>query len=202
VDTGGDGLSDKDEIQVYKTDPTQNDSDRDCTPDGVEVSKGSNPLDPKSIPNSNAGLFAVNAGGAHYKDATGLVYQADSRFSGGKTAGTTAPIAGTTDDPVYQRMRYGNFSYNIPVPDGDYLVTLKFAETYFTKAGQRVFDVAIEGVDVITDLDLVAEAGPKTAYDLTLPAHVTDGMLNINFRSIVNYALVNAVVVMGAAAAH
>jgi len=202
VDMDGDGLSDKDEIQVYKTDPTQNDSDRDGTPDGVEVSKGSNPLDPKSIPNSNAGLFAVNAGGAQYKDATGLVYQADSRFSGGKTAGTTAPIAGTTDDALYQKVRFGDFSYAIPLPDGDYLVTLKFAETYFTKAGQRVFDVAIEGVDVLNDLDLVAEAGPKTAYDLTVPAQVTDGMLNINFRSIVNYALVNAVVVMGAAAAH
>ena len=50
ADTDGDGLGDRDEVQVYKTDPTRDDTDGDGTPDGVEVSEGSNPLDPEYFP--------------------------------------------------------------------------------------------------------------------------------------------------------
>ena len=197
VDTDGDGLSDRDEVKVYKSNPTRNDTDGDGTPDGIEVSEGSNPLDPKSIPLENETVFAVNAGGAQYVDATGVVYQGDARFSGGSTFTTTAAIAGTTDDRLYQTSRYGNFSYAIPVPNGDYLVTLKFTEVSYTKVGQRVFDVLMEGAEVLNNLDLVDEVGPKVAYDVTLPVHVTDGVLNIGFRSVVNSAKVNGIVIMG-----
>ena len=197
VDTDGDGLSDKDEIQVYKTDPTQSDTDRDGTPDGVEVSKGSNPLDPKSIPSSDGGLFAVNVGGAQYVDGTGVVYQGDTGFSGGKTYASTVAIAGTEDPQLYQTERYGSFTYALPVPDGEYLVTLKFAEVYFTQPGQRLFNVTMEGAEVIHELDLVAEAGLKTAYDVTLPVQVTDGVLDLGFTSVIGGAKVNAIVVMG-----
>jgi hypothetical protein len=33
----------------------------------------------------------------------------------------------------------------VPVANSDYVVTLKFAEIYFSAAGMRVFDVLIEG---------------------------------------------------------
>jgi Malectin domain len=118
-------------------------------------------------------------------------------FQGGSTFTTTAAIAGTTDDRLYQTSRYGNFSYAIPVPNGDYLVTLKFTEVSYTKVGQRVFDVLMEGAEVLNNLDLVDEVGPKVAYDVTLPVHVTDGVLNIGFRSVVNSAKVNGIVIMG-----
>ena len=107
-------------------------------------------------------------------------------------------IAGTTDDPLYQSSRYGtNFSYAIPAADGDYLVTLKFAEISMSQVGQRVFDVLIEGAVVVADLDLVAEVGPKVAYDVTVPARVTDGTLNVSFRALVGTAKLSAMVVMG-----
>jgi hypothetical protein len=44
--------------------------------------------------------------------------------------------------------------------------------------------VKIEGIQVISQLDLVAKVGPKAAYDVTLPVRVTDGKLNIAFRSV------------------
>ena len=53
----------------------------------------------------------------------------------------------------------------------------------------------IEGVKVISQLDLVATVGPKAAYDVTLPVRVTDGKLNIAFRSVVDYAKMSAIVV-------
>jgi hypothetical protein len=140
-------------------------------------------------------IWAVNAGGPKYTDGQGIVYRGNTQFSTGGAYTTTAAIAGTTDDRLYQSERYGDFSYTIPVANGDYLVTLKFAEIYWTQPGQRVFNVLLEGVKVISNLDLVAKVGPNTAYDVTLPVHVTDGKLNIKFKSVVDYAKVSAIMV-------
>lgn len=137
----------------------------------------------------------MNAGGASFTAADGTSYQADTLFSGGSTHKTKAAIAGTTYDPLYQSERYGNFTYNIPVANGDYVVTLKFAELYFSAAGRRVFDVLIEGGKVVSNLDVFAQVGKNTAYDVTVSVRVTDAMLNITFRSIINYAKVNAIVI-------
>lgn len=43
-DTDGDGLSDSDEIDAWKTDPTKSDTDGDTFNDGYEVLNGYNPL--------------------------------------------------------------------------------------------------------------------------------------------------------------
>ena len=51
-----------------------------------------------------------------------------SQFSGGSTYSRTTPISGTNDDVLYQSERYGNFAYNVPLPNGHYVVTLHFAE--------------------------------------------------------------------------
>lgn len=44
-DTDGDGISDADEIALYKTDPTAADSDNDGVNDGIEIIRGFNPND-------------------------------------------------------------------------------------------------------------------------------------------------------------
>jgi Malectin domain len=119
----------------------------------------------------------------------------DHILSGGSTYTPSVAIAGTEDDVLYQSERFGNFAYTIPVPNGDYLVTLKFAEIYWTAAGRRLFDVLIEGREVLPDLDLVAKVGPVTAYDVAMPVRVTDGVLNIQFLSNIDNAKVSAIVV-------
>ncbi len=82
--------------------------------------------------------------------------------------------------------------------DGDYLVFLQFAETFFTGTNQRVFDATIEGLPVIDDLDLVATApGKWVAYDVILPVTVSGGQLDIVFSASQNNALLNALVVIG-----
>jgi Malectin domain len=40
-----------------------------------------------------------------------------------------ADILGTTDDEVYNFNRWGQFSYNIPVPAGTYEIVLHLSET-------------------------------------------------------------------------
>ncbi|MFO7524771.1 MAG: OmpA family protein [Ignavibacteriaceae bacterium] len=46
TDTDGDGLSDYEEVTVYKTNPTKVDTDGGSVGDGVEVKRGTDPLDP------------------------------------------------------------------------------------------------------------------------------------------------------------
>jgi hypothetical protein len=49
ADADGDGLRDGDEVKLYQTDPTKADTDGDGIPDGVEVNPRPNPLDPTPL---------------------------------------------------------------------------------------------------------------------------------------------------------
>lgn len=54
-----------------------------------------------------------------------------------------------------------SFTYTIPglTPGVTYAVRLHFAELTWTAAGQRVFNVAINGTTVLSDFDIFATAG-------------------------------------------
>ncbi len=140
-------------------------------------------------------VSAINSGGSQLIDSTKAVYSTDAKYSGGNAAKTTSAISGTVDDVLYQSERYGNFSYNIPVANGNYSITLKFAEIYWTAAGKRVFSVNINGQTVISNLDIYAKVGKNVAYDVVIPVSVTTGALNIKFVSQTNYAKVSAILV-------
>jgi hypothetical protein len=152
-------------------------------------------------------LQRVNAGGSSYTDGAGNKWSADQSYrsgswgyTGGKTYKTSDPIDNTEDDPLYQSERYGNFSYKFDVPNGQYDVVLHFAEIYWQAAGQRSFDVKIEGVSVLNDYDIVAAVGSDVAVTQTFPGVVvTDGQLNIDFITVVNNAKVSAVSVASSA---
>src|SRR5208283_4764580 len=100
---------------------------------------------------------------------------------------------------LYQSERYGNFSYNIPLTNGNYNVTLKFAEIYWNATGQRIFNVSMQGTPVISNLDIYAKVGKNAAYDVTKPVSVTNGTLNINFTTVVDNAKVSAIEITGGA---
>jgi hypothetical protein len=76
----------------------------------------------------------INGGGPTFTDSTGQVWSADQYFSGGFTyaTATTTAIGGTVEDTLYRSERVGNFSYNLPVPNGTYAVTLAFAVRVFS----------------------------------------------------------------------
>ncbi len=141
--------------------------------------------------------FLINAGGTAYTDSNAQVWSADKNFSAGSTSNTTNPIANTPDPKLYQTERYGNFSYAFSVPNGGYHVVLKFAETYWTKSGQRIFNVSINGTQVLTNFDIVAAAGAAlTAIDKTFPVTVTNGQIAIQFTSgLANLPKVSAIVI-------
>ncbi len=136
---------------------------------------------------ANTGMFSpilVNAGGSAYTDSKAQVWSADKDFTGGSVYSTTHTISNTADPTLYQTERYGNFSYQFAVPNGSYNVLLKFAEIYWTTAGQRIFNVSVNGTQVLTNFDIIAAAGaPLTAIDETFPVAVTGGQVTVQFTS-------------------
>ena len=101
------------------------------------------------------------------------MWNADTGSSGGTTYATSGAIQNTTTPALYQTERFGNFQYQFSVPNGNYTVTLKFAEIYFSTAGSRIFNVAIDGAQVLTNFDIISQAGaPNTAIDRSFPVTV------------------------------
>jgi len=105
----------------------------------------------------------INAGGAVVSP-----FVADTDFSGGSTyaVSNTISTTGVTNPApvaVYQDAREGTFTYTVPgfVAGSTHTVRLHFAELYFSTAGQREFDVAINGTPVLTNFDIVAAAGAQ-----------------------------------------
>lgn len=103
-------------------------------------------------------------------------------LGGSKVVTTRKPIAGT-DDPVrFADARQGMYEYRCDeLENGTYTVELDFAEIAGLKPNKRIFDVMIEGVEVIPNLDLSLEAGKYTAHNRTFTVTVTDGVMNIRF---------------------
>jgi hypothetical protein len=124
----------------------------------IEIVPGSAST-PSAPSTSTSSLVRVNVGGAALTDASGAIWSADSGASGGYTWSTTANISGTSTPALYQSHRYGVFSYQYAVPSGSYTVNLKFAEPVMSGAGQRVFNVAINGSQVPSNFDIFAQAG-------------------------------------------
>ncbi len=93
-------------------------------------------------------------------------FVADTDFTGGNgrpgSDAIDAHVPNAAPAFVYQSERWGPCTYTLPAAPGkSYLVRLHFAETTFTAAGQRKFNVDINGKRVLTDFDVFAEAGGK-----------------------------------------
>jgi predicted esterase len=145
--------------------------------DSLRATRTGPPPQPGSV------VAAINAGGDAYLATNGLQYVADTAFAGGSTQVSTHTVAGTADQALYNNWRFGNFAYHIPVFEGAYTVELLFADTYNSAAGQRIFDVAIEGTTVLNDFDIIASVGVDTATVRRFDVNVSDGMLDIVFTN-------------------
>lgn len=134
----------------------------------------------------------VNAGGGSYANAGGDVFAADRAYAAGSfgylgtssSRSTTAPIAGTAEDGLYQDLRMGMTGYRFDLANGHYRVDLAFAEILLRKAGDRVFGISIEGTSVVANLDVFAAAGGRNvALDRSFEVDVIDGHLDIAFTA-------------------
>ncbi len=129
----------------------------------------------------------INAGGAT-TTYQGETFSADATFNGGKTYTNSSATVPT----LYQTERSSDapfqFSYRIPVADGEYTVRLHFAEIYFGAqgggpggVGKRIFDVTLENQLVLDDYDINAEVGAQTVVVKEYSVTVTDGAVDVLF---------------------
>lgn len=134
-------------------------------------------------------VIAIDSGATAGGTYDGVTYQADKYSDGGEANSTPDPIAGTTAVALYQTERYGTYSYKIPVTAGTFTIELHMAEIYNNTAGERSFNVSVEGQQVLSSLDLYTQAGHDGAFSYTVEdVRVSDGTLDIALESLVDNA--------------
>lgn len=129
-------------------------------------------------------------------------FSADKDFTGGGTISHSniIDLSGVTNPApmaVYQTARVGNFTYTISgfTAGLSHTVRLHFAETYFSAAGSRKFNVTINGQPVLTNFDIFATAGAKNKAiieQFTINAN-SSGQFVVQFTSVVNQSLLSGI---------
>src|SRR5262249_36779182 len=106
------------------------------------------------------------------------------------------PIANTSDDVLFQSIHLGNtFTATFDCPNGTYETTIYDAETQGRTTGQRLFNVSIQGQQVLSNFDVFAQSGgANIAISRTFTNTVGGGQLEIDFHGIVTAAESNACV--------
>jgi hypothetical protein len=132
----------------------------------------------------------INCGGGAITDPAGRTWMGDEGLYSAYGKGfwdSENTVKGTENQVLFYSYRYfngvnaaGPASYEIPIPAGDYAIVMHFAETFHVNPGDRVFDVVIEGVTAVTDLDIAAEVGDNAAYKITHWVTITDGSASID----------------------
>jgi len=133
-------------------------------------------------------IDAINAGGKAHTDIYGIRYRADpleGKVGSSSDYGKRFLIGRVTpeDQILYQTERYhtGNFEYTFRIPeDGEYVLITKFSEVYFNGPGQKVFDVVVNDLPVVTELDIFAKVGRAIAHDEVIPFSIRGGKLRIH----------------------
>jgi Malectin domain len=162
---------------------------------GLSVPSAEVPAEISACP--TIGATQIDAGGSGVAP-----FLADIDFTGGGTLNhnNIINLSGVTNPApmaVYQNGRTGNFTYTFGgfAPGSSHLVRLHFAETYFSTAGSRTFNVNINGTPVLTSFDIFAAAGAKNKAvieQFTEPADST-GSITVTFTSVVNTSLLSGI---------
>ncbi len=176
---------------------------------GIEVTAASSTSTPTPTPTTvptaapAGSVAAVDAGGA----AAGN-WRADTDNSGGWVAPVqsaaidTHLVSNPAPQAVYQSQRTGtSFTYTIPnlSANGAYTVRLHFVESWFSSAGQRVFNVSFNGAQQLSNFDIFASAGGQNVAIVkafSVKADAT-GAISIAFAATTNNATVSGIEVLG-----
>ena len=145
----------------------------------------------------------LNAGGGPYVDSSGNTWERDQFGRGGKRARRIYDVAGTGEEALFASHRAGRLiQYAIPVASpGTYTVNLLFADPKLTTAGRRRFNVLAEDQPILTDFDVAANGGGRSAIGRSFPVVVSDGVLNLRFQGTLNKAIVSGIEIIGDARA-
>ena len=91
-------------------------------------------------------------------------------------------IEGTELDDVYKYQRERSTGYLISIPDGEYKVTLQFAEIKRKSTGERVFDIKLQEKLIKSDFDPLKVAGKQfKAVDVVVDKVSVKKFLRLEF---------------------
>ena len=139
------------------------------------------------------------------RDIAGAEWSPDTYFRGGRPSHRDIPRIGRTNDPLlFQSSRIGDFSYDIPLPPGNYELHLYFVEPEFgPEVGRgendRTFFLHLNETRLLPAIDIESEAmGPNISDERVFKEiHPSaDGKLHISFESATGVPLVNAIEVL------
>jgi len=103
-------------------------------------------------------VTAINFGGLEYKGSDGVLYSADT-LDIDATVGSSKEIMGSQDADLFKTYRLAtdtkNLTFQLPVENGQYAVSFRFAEPDSIKVGERIFDINVEGKTAIAGLDVL-----------------------------------------------
>ena len=130
----------------------------------------------------------INAGGGGWTDGNGDRWVADRRYkrSGYGWTGTSEVLAdGRLPEVLDRDARSGDLTYEFhDVPDGTYVLELRFADSARYGRTPRVFDVVADG-----RLVLDGYRPPKGRGDVrSIPVTVTGGVARVDFLPVDGYA--------------
>ncbi len=99
--------------------------------------------------------------------------------SQGTRTNSDMPVSNTDDPDLYKSQRFGKegMAFRIAgLPNGPAKVTLGFDEAYFDHPGVRIFDIKINGVAALKNLDIYALAGGKNrVWSTTVDTQISNG---------------------------
>lgn len=140
-------------------------------------------------------------------DCSGNTWVADAGYTAGRfgyvngAAGfLSTSITGicANSQSLYQREHFstssGGFYYQFDCPEGVYEITLLEAETYWTAASNRQFNIFIQGKQVKTNFDIFAVAGgANKPISLVFTNAVTNAQLQVLFTPFIDNARVSGI---------
>jgi hypothetical protein len=156
-----------------------------------------------------AGTVSIDAGGTG-----GGAFLPDSFFTGGAASANASGSTGNANWPrgvahpipqaQWNDYRFLETGYSVPglQPGGSYQLRLYFLEWFWPKAGQRVFDVAVNGEVVLKNFDIIKAVvdnggdgcflGIERAFDVVADA---TGTVTVDFhRGPADQPAINAIV--------
>jgi len=181
-----------------ETDPLGRTTTYNYSTDGIDLTSVVHGTDMSHI--------AINVGGGPVG-----IFASDQGGSGGNPYSFTNPIdvsgvSNPAPEAVYQTGRYSSdFTYTFSGlgAGANCTIRLHFAETYFTSAGQRVFNVLVNGSTQITGLDVYVAAGNQSNKALIREINTAadaSGTIAIRFVSTVENAIISGIEILNPAA--
>jgi beta-galactosidase len=138
-----------------------------------------------------------------FRSSEGALFGSDNFFRGGTDmrtpGGVSQNISGTDNVELFLNFRSGDFSYEIPLDDGAYTVSLGFIEpNEATEVGQRIFNVTANGETMLENFDILREIGsPRTVVIRAFRVVVSGGRgsLDLRFTPIAGEAIVSNIMI-------